>query len=159
MIPKDAFMKTIKQNIDNFVREELDMYAAFNYNTVQNIVKDIQNDKTDNKPILHFTVTDKSEGPRLPIPDEDGNDSEGRKIYFEFAVYSAVTNSYESHKTRDFVLDEVEDELKHTFDSKGDSLPFRNVHFRSRTSPMMGENPDGLYTVEHTLEFWVTKEL
>ena len=155
IIRKEKFIHDVNTALQEYIQENFDVYTAFDYTMVQRIAKDIDTGKVPAKPILHLSLTDKDEGVRQPISDG----KEGRNNFFEYTIYSIINNKYKEGRSRKFVLDEITDELKDTFDSDGDSLPFRKVHFDAMTTELMGENPDGLYAIEHILKFVVMKEL
>lgn len=159
MINKETFIKDIKTELSNFIINNTDYYPAFGYDKVRRLYSRINNDNLANQPIIHFSILSTSQGVRQPVGDVNGEKVEGRKVYFDFALYTVINSRYDDSRDRGFILDEVGDNLKYIFDSQGDSLPFNQVKFSSTLDELMGENSDGLYAREYELEFWVMKEL
>lgn len=159
MINKETFIQDVKQALSSFITDNMDAYAVFDYNRVRKVFNDIKDGKTPNKPVLHLVTTGVSQGARTSVGDDNGDKVEGRKNFIEITIYSVVNTDYKDNLGRGFVLDQVTDDLRDLFDSQGDSLPFNQVEFTPMTNQLMGENADGLYALEHQLEFWVIKKL
>ena len=159
MISKENFIQDIKTELSNFIINNTDYYPAFGYDKVRRLYSRIDRGELANQPIIHFSVLSTTQGTRQPVGDVNGEKVEGRKVYFDFGVYTVINTSYRDTQDRGFILDEVGDNLKNIFDSQGDSLPFNQVKFSSTLDELMGENSDGLYAREYELEFWVMKEL
>lgn len=160
MIRKERFIQDISRAINTFIQDRMDVFIGFDYDTVKRINNDINQEKVDNKPILHVQLTANQKGRRTTIDsDEEGNKIEGRKHYVEFAIYTIIRSDYQENRGRKIVLDGVVDELNHHFDNEGDLLPFHQPKLETYTSDLMGENNDNLYAIENILEFMVIKEL
>lgn len=159
MISSENFIRDINITLNQFISENFDCYVAFEYNTVQRIFNDINDGKTDNKPVFHLAITGNNEGVRETVgTDEEGNKIEGRKNFFEYTIYIVINNTYESNRGRKMILDGLVDNLKYSFDTEGDNLPFYQVKLSPMTTELMGENADNLYAVENILEFWLYRK-
>ena len=159
MINKESFIQDVKRALSSFITNNIDVYAVFDYDTVRRVFNDIEDGKAPNKPVLHLVTTGVTQGVRTTVGDENGDKVEGRKNYIEVTIYSVINNNYKDDLGRGFVLDQVTDDLRNLFDSQGDSLPFNQIKFTPMTNQLMGENADGMYALEHELEFWVIKIL
>lgn len=155
MIIETKVNQTVKKSLETFFNNHFDGYCAFGYETVQNIVEDINNGNMESKPIYNFIIIGDNDGAETSI----NNDAKGYKIFMEFAIYSSIDSNYKENFSRSYVLDQITDELRDTFDTYKSELPFKRIKFNPATSPNLGENADGLYSMEHTLSFWFVKEI
>jgi len=155
MIIETKVNQTVKQNLQTFFNNHFDGYCVFGYETVEKIIEDINNGDTQSKPIYNFIIIGDNDGAETSI----NNDAKGYKIFMEFAIYSSIDSRYKENLDRSYVLDEITDDLRDKFDTYKSELPFKRIDFSPATSPSLGENADGLYTVEHTLSFWFVKQI
>lgn len=159
-INHENFISSVNKTLNDFFRENLDGYVAFDYRTVQRINNDIKDGKTENKPIFHLVCLPINSGVRESIgTDEEGNKIEGRKTFFEIDIYTIINNSYQENRSRKIILDGIVDGLKNVFDTQGDNLPFKQVELHTMQTNLMGENADNLYAIENRLEFWLYKRM
>lgn len=132
-----------------------DVYVVQDYDEVRNAFDKMNDDEITIKPVIHLSLVD----PKTGTKTYTNNSVKIQRNYMYYTVYCVIDNNIQSNRKRKFVLNELSDKLKVKFDRYGNNLEkFMQINININ-SGLLGENIDGLYATQQTLEFRIDKKV
>ncbi|MFW6015049.1 MAG: hypothetical protein ACOCRK_01275 [bacterium] len=132
-----------------------DVYCSFDYEEVQNAFENINNNKIDNKPVIHLWENPINNDKKTKF--HTGN--KGERLLCSYDIFIVINENFESSKKRKILLNELASKLKYKFDNYSYQMNmFKDVNINV-SNGILNENSNNLYAIQQQLSFEIYKEL